>query len=156
MGIATNGIRQKKRSETLAKQMAEMAAATYGGAEPRRKSQEARIHTVRERRLAQEKVCLDIDTPVGKDHLDILPSNSVLLLEAATLLDKHGELEELDLFRCKPSRRKGRGVDKEKEACDTEKDCDHALEEEDPSPTLKTGNTVHLSDTSSKETGESA
>jgi hypothetical protein len=33
MGIATKGILQKNRSEILAKTMAEIAAATYGGAE---------------------------------------------------------------------------------------------------------------------------
>jgi hypothetical protein len=33
MGIATKGILQKKRSEILAKTMAETAAATYGGAD---------------------------------------------------------------------------------------------------------------------------
>lgn len=33
MGMATKGMRQKKRSEMRAKMMAEAAAATYGGAE---------------------------------------------------------------------------------------------------------------------------
>jgi hypothetical protein len=111
-------------------------------------------HTVRESRLAKKEIGLDVDTPVGKHHLDILPADCVFFLEATTLLNEHGELKESNLFGFQPARRQSGCVDKEEEACDTENNGNHALEKEDPSPTLKTCNAVHLSNASSEKTGE--
>ena len=111
-------------------------------------------HTVRESGLAQKEVGLNVDTPIGKHHLDILPAYGVFFLETTTLLDEHGKLKESNLFGFQPARRESGCIDEEEEACGTENNGNNALKKEDPSPTLKTCNTVHLSDTSSEKTGE--
>ena len=111
-------------------------------------------HTVRESGLAQKEIGLNVDAPVGKHHLDILPADGVFFLETTALLDEHGEFKESNLVRFQPARRQSGCVDKEEEACGTENDGNNALEKEDPSPTLKACDTVHLCDTSSEKTGE--
>ncbi|KAI6749528.1 hypothetical protein HG530_014942 [Fusarium avenaceum] len=92
MGMATKGILQKKRSEILAKTMAEIAAATYGGAET--------------------SWAFVVEKPIA--------------------------------------------FVKEEEAGNAKNDGNNTLEDENPSPSFKTTDTVHLSDTSCEKTGESA
>ncbi|KAI6762495.1 hypothetical protein HG530_008475 [Fusarium avenaceum] len=108
---------------------------------------------------AEQDVGLHVETPVAKNHLHVVPSqlpSGRLLSKASTLLDEALELKEADLVGCHPLSRQSWRVDEEEEAQNSHNNSRNTLEDEDPSPALITTNTVHLRNSSSKETRESA
>ena len=97
---------------------------------------------------------MDVDAPVGENHLQILPFDGSLVLETTTLLDEHTQLEVSNLIGLKPAFGEGGRVDEQEEAAHTKNDSGEALQDENPSPALIATDAVHLSNTRGQETGE--
>jgi hypothetical protein len=99
---------------------------------------------------------LHVDSPILKHLLQVPPFEVLLLTAGSALLDEHGKLEETNFFGRQPAPREGRCVDEEEETHHTENDTQQSLQDEDPPPSFKTTDTVHLGNGGGEQAGEGA
>lgn len=111
---------------------------------------------------AGEDDSLEIDVLVGEDSFDGIPVKSLLGLgvaagSASSIVASSSLMEEVDialLICIEPATGKRWCIWEEDEGGDATKDRDDALNDEDPSPALKSTKTIHLSNCGSQETRE--
>lgn len=87
-----------------------------------------------------------LESILGELHVEGIRENRSILLETSENLLALGVVEELGSVGV---------VVHDKESHDSEDESDETLNDEDPSPAIKTTKTLHLHDTTSKETTES-